>query len=472
MLFYTALNFVRPAISILLIPIYLSVFTEEEWAIYSLMLVVLGFTLIIMCLRIGIAMLTHYYDHYHDRDELKRYLSTSFTSSLGVGILFLVIAYFTGEAIFQMVFESDKILFFPYGFTICLYAVISEANLCYFNYLKNEKNLRGYASVVLTQILLVILFQFLLIVIYRQGVQGALIGLLAANVFTFCHILYLERNIITFQIDKGMLKKSLRFSIPLIPYMLIYLFMTKGERILLEQFLDLALVGKYILLATFTGVTILLIEAVINGVRPFLFEIFSKKEDSREGTVPLLTKMIVNVPLLALPVIILIGNNLQLITSNQEYYLIAPYVVTGSLAAYSLVYSKMFYQQLVFKKKSVTATYLSIISLGVFLGALFYLIPRYEIWGVLYAVFIVNISLAVLFFIAGQKAIHVEYHFKDIILNPLICAVFILGLESLMMANGIERSSFAWIQFCLFTLLILALNYTSIKDYKAIFVHR
>ncbi len=470
MAFYTFLGFVRPAILILLIPIYLSVFSDKEWAIYSLILVVGSFSMILCTLRINAAMLTHYYDYFRDRTQLARFLSTSFTSSLVIGSLFVLLAYIFGESVFDSIFKSDEIHFFPYGFTIIIYAVLSEVNLTYITFLRNEKNLRRFALVVLTQILLVIVFQYLLIVSYRQGVQGALIGLLASNIITTLLIIILERKILTLRIDIDKLKKAVSFSVPLIPYLLIYWFMTKGERIVLEQFLDLALVGKYILLVTFTGVTILLIEATINGVRPFLFEYFSSNSDVHNKSIKLLTKLIVNIPLLALPVVILVGNNMEFLTTNSDFYEITPYVSLAAVIAYTLVYGKLFYQQLVFTKKSKLITQLSVISLIVFIAGLVYLIPMFAIWGVLYSVLLVNIVFAILFYLAGQKAFYVNYSFQSIIKNPLIVIICILVIEKIMISNGFSRSIYGMMQFLVITMLIIILNLDNLRDYKSIFI--
>ncbi|NNE27555.1 MAG: lipopolysaccharide biosynthesis protein [Saprospiraceae bacterium] len=471
MLFYSLLGFVRPALAIILIPIYLNVFTESEWAVYSLMLVVGGFSMILMTFRLNAAMLTKYYDYFHDRLQLRKYLSTLFTSSIGISIVTLALAYFTGEAIFDYVFESEELLFFPYGFTIIVYAALGEINQSYFTFLRNEKNLKRYALVILTQVLLVIIFQFVLIVILRKGVQGAIVGMLLSNIITFILILFLERDILKYRPDWGMLRSSLKFSIPLIPYLLIYWFMTKGERIVLEQFLDLELVGKYILLVTITGVTIMLIEAVINGVRPFLFEVFKRDNLQEASTIRLLTGLIVNVPLFIIPLVIFLGNNLQLITTNEAYYVIAPYTGVGVLVAYSIVYAKLFYQQLVFTKKSSTVTALSFVSMTVFIFSLIYFIPKMEIWGVLIAVAIANLTQGLLFYISGQKHLKIQFSWRSIALNPLLVCIVVIACEWYVAYSGISRSLYGIIALLGMTSLIYSINRYKIRQYKAIFLN-
>lgn len=470
MLFYTFLGFIRPALAVLLIPIYLSVFSDTEWAIYGLMLVVGNFSMIILTLRINAAMLTKYFDYFNDKNELHKYLQSLFSASIIIGIITLVISYFTGPSMFGIIFKSEEVLFFPYGFTILSYAVLSEINITYFTFLKNERNLRKYALVVLTQVLLVIILQFLYIVILRKGVQGAVFAMLLANVITFIMILVMERDIITFRPDWTMIRKSLSFSVPLIPYLMIYWFMTKGERIFIEQYMDLVLVGKYILLVTFTGVTILFIEATINGVRPFLFELFTRNTENEKQAIQLLTKLIVNTPLLALPLVIFVGCNIKLLTSNQEFYEIIPFVTFASVVAYTLVYGKLFYQHLVYRKKSIMVTILSLLSLVAFIAALIRLVPSLGINGVLWSVLIVNIILGILFYIAGQRAIHVDYSFRHIFLIPVICIGLIFLIEYLCITMGLSYGFYGLIQLLIVTGVVLLLNRGNITDYRKIFM--
>ncbi|NNK89240.1 MAG: oligosaccharide flippase family protein [Saprospiraceae bacterium] len=471
MLFYTFLGFIRPALAVILLPIYLSVFSKNEWAIYSLMLVVGNFSMIILTWRINAAMLTKYFDYYHDRNTLRRYLRSIFSASIVIGVIMIVLSYFIGPLIFDLIFKSEEILFFPYGFTILIYAVLSEINISYFIFLKNERNLRKYALVVITQVLLVIFLQFLLIVVLKEGVQGAVLGMLLANVITFIMILFLEKDIITFRPDMQMVRKSLVFSIPLIPYLMIYWFMTKGERIFIEQFMDLASVGTYILLVTFTGVTVLFIEATINGVRPFLFELFTRNARDDNKAIQLLTRLIVNTPLLALPLVIFVGSNINLITTNKDYYEIIPFVSFAAVVAYTLVYGKMFYQHLVYRKKSFMVTALSFISLVVFVFALIKLVPWLGVSGVLWSVLIVNIVFGVLFYIAGQKAIYVDYNYKDILGIPLVCVGLIFLVEYLCIHNGMSYGLYGLVQFFVVTSVVFLLNRSSISEYRHIFMN-
>jgi len=279
----------------------------------------------------------------------------------------------------------------------------------------------------------------------------------------------MERDIITLRPDMKMVKASLKFSVVLIPYLIIYWLMFKGGRLFLERYTDLSYVGLYALIIVLTGVVILGVDAIISAIRPFLFDLFAQNKSDKKQ-VSLLTRMIVNVPLLMIPLIILVGCNIKYITSNMAFHAVDEYMTVGCLVAYLLVFSKLFYLQLVFAKRSDLITYLSLAAVIVLIISFNYFIPIYKIWGVFYATLLANVTLAILFFFAAQKVKHIEFDFKAILLNPVIVFLLVFLLERILTNSGFSYASFGFIQFILILSTILVLNLRSIKDYKTIFV--
>jgi len=86
MLVYTFLGFLRPAVYIFLLPLYLHVFSEAEYGLYDLMLIVGHFIMVIAALRLNAAMLTQYYDYQGNEQKKKRFLQSLFSFSLYVSI--------------------------------------------------------------------------------------------------------------------------------------------------------------------------------------------------------------------------------------------------------------------------------------------------------------------------------------------------------------------------------------------------
>ncbi len=473
MLIYSLVWFLRPAIYIFLLPLYLEVFTEAEYGLYDLMSITSGFFMIIVTLRLSSSMLTIYYDYFKDETLKKKYLSSLFTTSLLIALVFIGLAYLFGETVFSVVFNSSEVKFFPYGFTIMLYAVLSEVNACYYIFLKNEKSLGKFVFISLLQILLVIIFQFYYIVIARAGVQGAVFAMLLSNVITTLTILFMEKGILTTRIDFKMIKKSLKFSVNLIPYLVIFWIISKGGKLFLERYHDLETVGLFALLITIVGIISLVVDAVVNGVRPFLFELFTEPaSETNKQKMRLLIKMIIFIPLLAIPTIVFVANNIGFVNSKPHYQQIGMYSTLACLATYAFVFSKLFYQQLVFVKRSDIITINSMVVAFVLCICFYLWVAKYSINGVLYSTLIANVLMSILFYIMAQRKYPLDYSIGSLIGLPLLVFAALFGIEYFMVtAMDYSRGIFGLTQFLILMSILLLMFYSSIKQYKKLFVN-
>jgi len=431
-----------------------------------------AFMMIIIAGRMSSAMVTYYYNYHNNPKQLKTYLSSTFSLTIYISILVAALFIFGGPYIFDLVYKSDKVTFFPFGILMLAYAALSEIVMIYLIYLKNKKNISKYIAMVLIQVISNISFQLIYIIGFGMGVEGALLGMVTGLSCAFVTILILEKGILTLSPDWSMIKTSLRFSIALIPYVVIYWCMNQGGRIFLERYSTLEIVGLFGALIVLSRLIILGIEAVINGIRPFLYEQFALAENSNKEQVSLLTKMIINIPLLMVPIVILVGTNFQLISDKLSYSQISHYICFATLVIFAFVYVKLFYQQLIFAKRSDLATGLSFIALIFLVSGFLYWIPKYEIWGVLYATLLGNLVLALMFFLAGQKVVQVSYNFTHIILIPIFTFAIVFIIEWWMISQGYSYSMFGIVQFIIVSLLILLLNRNSIRDYKFLFLNR
>ena len=469
MAFYSVLGFLRPAIFIFLIPIYLAELTEAEYGMYGLMMDFAMLSTIFMSLKINTAMLTNYYDYVDDEVKVQKYLSSVYAFSLVFGVFMVLISLFIGPSLFRLADPTEEMLFYPYGITVVLFTLFTELNLNYIVYLKNKKNIIRYSVVLLTQIISVVILQVLLIVVFDRGLQGALEGVVIGNIMVTAVVLFFERKIITFSLDWSMIKSSLKFSIPLIPYLVIYWFLTRSGKTFLSRETDLDTVGIYNLLITLAGLVIFGVEAIINAIRPFLFEAFKRADKNDNKQISLLTRLIINIPLFIVPCLILIGTNFSYFTSKNSYYKIDQYIAFACFVMFVFVWSRLFYQQLVFTKKSTWVTGLSFIVFIALMISFNILIPKFQIWGVLQATLIANVLMAILFFFAAQKVLKVNYNFGEIIGIPFIVFSFLFLLKYTFESNEWSLSSFGVTQFFLITFTIIAFNWNVITDYKKIF---
>ena len=78
MITYTVLGFLRPAVYLFLVPFYTRHLSTEEFGLYDLMLVVSGFAMIVVGLRLSSGMLTFYYNYVDDKAKQNEFDGTKF----------------------------------------------------------------------------------------------------------------------------------------------------------------------------------------------------------------------------------------------------------------------------------------------------------------------------------------------------------------------------------------------------------
>ena len=462
-LVFTLLGFLGPAISFFLLPIYLKYLTPEDYGILSLMSLVSAFVAIVINLQLGSAMRTYYFD-YSDRPLLlKKYLQNIYSLSLLLTVGFVLLLLWVGPGLFQLVFNSERISFYPYGLLAIAKTAFGVCPGIYYIYLKNGIRLKDFAVYSVSALVLTVCFQYYFIVVEQLNVLGALLGLCFASGILFFAILISNVELLRFRFDKKMIRDSLKFSLPVIPFLFLNWFNLRGDRFLIEQFLTLEKVGQYALLVTLVGLLYMMMGALDNAIRPFLFEAFKEKERQVKEINSYLLFYVV-VCLLVASGIILIGHHLHLLTDNSDYLIIIPYFVLGTFAVFVRVYVRLFNEQLYFIKRSKDVTYLAIVSFVILIIAYLILLPIWEIWGVLLAILVANLSNAYFFFYQAQRKFKINHNYKNLHLLPLLVFVGIAGLQLMSQWAGWSNMLFGWIQFSYTVLLLYVMTFKQLQQ--------
>ncbi len=415
-----ALNFIKPALGIFLLPLYLNVLTGAEYGLYTLMVAVSGIVNITGTFRINSSMTTFFWDYNHSEELLKKYLSQLFSFSVALSLLCSLLFILFGPLLFDLIFKDDSITFYPYGLIVIISAVVSATNSVYFIYLKNRKAFNKLSIILLTQIILAVIIQVILILGFKKGVYGLLLGVMIPYVLTMLYIIVSQKQILDFHFDWAMIKPSLKYSIALIPYLLIYWLSSTGDRIILENYLNLETVGQYALLMTIAGMLFLVADSVMNGIRPFLYESFQKGVNATGEYSQKLIKFFIASNIVAAGGILLIGHNLSFITTEETFLKAIPYFTMATCIVFLRSYLLLFNMQLNYTKSSKLISSISILSLIVLLLLYHFLSKSYGLEGVLYAGIIAGFLSSIIFFIVAQGKLKMDYDLIDLWLIPLI----------------------------------------------------
>ena len=465
-LILTALGFIPALAGIFLLPLYLNQLSSEEYALMNLVIIFAGFAAMVGNLKLDAAMRTFYFDYDKEPDKLQQYLSQVFSLGLALLILVFGILLLLGPFLFDLIFRSEEISFYPYGLYALAASFLSLAKSPYMIFLKNQIRLKEFAFYNLGEFGLIFALQAYFILILKQGVEGALLGSLLAQAFIFILFFLLNYRLLSLKIDLDFLKPSLKYSLGIIPFILINWMIIRGDRILFEQFNDLKEVGKYALLMAILGFSRILLNAMDNALRPFLFSRLKLADQNSIQEAKLLIRYYVAVSCLFLSGILMLSAFLPLLTDKSDFLEVIPYFSWGALAILPAILIRVYNLQLVFVKKAYEISRLGFLNLIVLLAGFYFWVPSYGIMGALAAIGASNLFSLMLFAYRSNV-----YKAPDLPAFPAIDILLLSGAIFLIISS--------WYVFDLrlrsiaqFVLLLVIILFLFRKNWRALFSMR
>jgi len=418
--------------------------------------VITGMISIVVNLRLDTAVRTFYFDYNQNEKLLWNYLSQIFSVVLGIGILVFIIFQLVGSSLYHLVFDSEEIMFHPYGEIALATALISACNTIYFIYLKNKVRLKTFFAYSIISVFMSIGLQAFFILYLNMTIMGVLLGNFISTATVFSIILLRNTTLITLNIAWKNIKPSIIFSLPLVPFSFLYVFENQLDKVMLERYLTLEKVGIYGILMSFVGLSKLLLSALDNGIRPFLYQSLKDKNNETPSSLELYHSIYIFTGLVALSGVIMIGANLHFLTDNPKYLEIRTYVIWASIATIPLFFVRFLNLILVFYKKSGELTKTAFIKTAFMFILMLILIPKFGIYG---AIISISISQLVNFFlfiriVKKTEAPPISYH------NPIVRnGLFLMTLASChFLINPLSIGFFGASQFIFILSIMIFLD--------------
>jgi O-antigen/teichoic acid export membrane protein len=228
-------------VTFLLLPLYTNVFTAEEYGVVSLAYAFIGFA--IMLYRYGMdAALMKYYIEV-EGEEKKKYFTTIFISQFVTSLIFSGLLFLSASMIAPIILGGN------YTFLLQMVAIILFFDVLWMLpllILRAEEKPKHYIVLSLLNVVLLMSFNIYLVVYKGLGIQGVLIGNIAASgLLLLATLPIILRNIKISLLDRVVLKQVLRFGLPFFPAGIFTMIMELSDRYLLEWMTNTSLVGIY-----------------------------------------------------------------------------------------------------------------------------------------------------------------------------------------------------------------------------------
>lgn len=271
---YGLVPVISKSIGFLLIPIYTQYLSVSEFGVQDIFIVFKNFATFFIELELYSAV-GRYFFFYKKGRERKELISTAFTTQIltSIVVLFFLITFhsrFYDVLIGQEGYEESYwiiLLWIPFSGLVSFFTVI----------IRFDNKAKSFLIITLIQLIIRVLITIYLIVYLDFGIKGIFIGQLIGSVFASISYYILLKDYIFLFIDKKILKKILKYSLPLVPGLLILGFGPNIARYLIRMKLSIMEVGLYALSIRIVSVFSIISLALKMTWQPYIFELIANK---------------------------------------------------------------------------------------------------------------------------------------------------------------------------------------------------
>lgn len=268
------------ACSFLLIPLYTAFLTTADYGMTNIATSFTNSAIILVTFNLSFATSRFYAEYSNDKYRVKRLFGTLSLFSLLCTIVFGVIAFVFKNAFLTTIFK---------GFTFApSYILIISAlpfhtlyNL-YTNILSGMLDAKRNSIVSIVFFFLQLGLNCLFVVYYKLGADGVFIAsIISFFIGTVWMIIdMVRRDLISFCLDKKILKETLIYSIPIIPHSFSGAITQLLSRVFIGSFNSLSTVGIFGLATQFSTIAEVVQGGVSSAYQPWLYNRLENKDES------------------------------------------------------------------------------------------------------------------------------------------------------------------------------------------------
>jgi O-antigen/teichoic acid export membrane protein len=290
---YSGLGFLDKGIGIILLPVYTRYLTPGDYGTVTVVDSITSLLVLLYPLGASASLLRSQFT-LKNPDQLKILQGTLFTFLLGVGFLGTVLFSIGREYLLQPFVGS--VAFWPFLAIGLLSAWFQPVQEAYLSILQAREDASGYLRQAGGASLLRILLVLTLVVGFKLGAVGLLVGIVTPYLVFSTIALWKIRNHVVWGIDREVLLKSLKYSLPVIPHFLAGWVSGYFGILVLNQIAGAANVGVYGLAARFALIVGFVVNGLLQALQPQLYSFLAS---DRSGLRQINQKVAISVSIFA-----------------------------------------------------------------------------------------------------------------------------------------------------------------------------
>jgi O-antigen/teichoic acid export membrane protein len=351
--FYIFSAMLIQAVGFLLLPIYTRFMTPDDFGIISLINGFVAVFTFIVSFSLYSAAVRFHADYKDDHVKLKKLYSTLVTFIILSNIIFFLMCLLFRDQIAKWMF--DGISFFPLVFMALLSLVFVSLQALHQSILQGRQQGKKLVIINLIVFGLTVVLKIIFVVVFRYGAVGFLVAQLTINGLYFFYMIYdlIREDLLTFGLDKKILKKTLIYSIPLMPHNLSTRLAGLISKVLINQSGTLALVGLYSISMQFASLIDMIQTAVNHAFQPWFFITMNNKDENSKIEIVKLSDFLLILYSIIYMGVGLFSQEIIMIITSERYYMswtIIPVLVIG----FSIKSIYYFYVNIVLYYKEAT----------------------------------------------------------------------------------------------------------------------
>lgn len=422
-LLYALGTVLSKAVGFFLVPIYTYNLTNEAYGAATTITSFISTFGVVVILALRAAMIRFYNDY--TEEKRRRFVGTIVTFVLlNAAVLCTVLCLLNR---WYMPFLFKGMDFFPCVFWGVLSLGAEGVYLVYQSLLQAKQDGKGYSL----NSIIYLFFHGLTVVVFVAFLKLEALGVVLASFVTnACFAIYglwsmLRRRYMVLCIDGAELKKSLKYSLPILPHNLANDLNNYSVKLIIGQFLGYALSGLYTLASQFATIVNLVQSSVNLAFRPWFIEQMQSGNEGR-GQIKHMSCMImalfsfcaVGVALYSKEIVIIMAEK----TFEDAWQMVPVFILVQliSFIYYSHVQTLMYNLRM-----SKFTAVCSFTGLGVNVGVSLLLVESLGVYGILIGQLASKIALSTLAVIMSNKAENVDFGLGRMIGYILVTAVLI-----------------------------------------------
>lgn len=257
-------------ISFVLLPIFTLYLSASDYGIISYTNSVMFFLFVLSSLSLNTYLLRQYFECKTDTEK-KKLIGSVFLTILIANVVMLALGFLCGPLIVR--YTHLQIPFYPYFSLLLLNNFCEALSIIPLVIYRVNENAIAYVLINVVRALLLFVVTYVLIVYLKWGILGNFYGRLFVNAFFVIIYLFVIFKNAILNFNFSAVKKSLQFTLPLIPGAIGYLLMSMSDRIILERYVSLSEIGIYSVAYTLAYSLSVIVQG---GYRAFEPEIYKK----------------------------------------------------------------------------------------------------------------------------------------------------------------------------------------------------